>query len=270
VITYRAILDVPRPTVEAFTGWLWERRVLLGTRPGRRALGCWGQAVLVLRWLRQAADVTGLARDNGVSPATAYRYLHEGLDVLAAQAPDLHDAIAGARAQELTHLLLDGTLIGTDRCTARSASGHDAWYSGKHKRHGANVQVLADPAGFPLWVSDARPGSIHDITCARELVLPALYRHAARDLPVLADKGYTGAGIGIHVPARNPGGGQVLDPGTRTRNALLIGVRALGERANALLKTRWKALRHVTLDPSAITRITKAALVLTTMERGRY
>jgi hypothetical protein len=34
----------------------------------------------------------------------------------------------------------------------------------------------------------------HDLTAARELVLPTLYPHAARGLPGLADKGYTGAG----------------------------------------------------------------------------
>jgi hypothetical protein len=63
--------------------------------------------------------------------------------------------------------------------------------------------VLCDPGGFPLWVSDVRPGSTHDLTAAREMVLPALYPHAARGLPVLADKGYTGAGVGVHVPVRH-------------------------------------------------------------------
>ena len=115
-----------------------------------------------------------------------------------------------------------------------------------------------------------RPGAAHDLIYARDLALPALCAHTVRGLPVLADKGYTGAGIGVHVPARIPAGGQRLDPGTRARNALLVGLRALGERANALLKTRWRALRHVTLDPSSITKYVRAALVLITMERGRY
>ena len=57
------------------------------------------------------------------------------------------------------------------------------------------MQVVCDPTGFPLWISDVRPGSTHDLTAARELVLPTLYPHAARGLPVLADKGYTGAGV---------------------------------------------------------------------------
>ncbi len=70
----------------------------------------------------------------------------------------------------------------------------DLWWSGKHAAHGGNIQVIAEPDGWPLWTSAVVPGSTHDLTAARELVLPALYPHAARGLPVLADKGYTGAG----------------------------------------------------------------------------
>lgn len=49
----------------------------------------------------------------------------------------------------------------------RSEAGHDLWYSGKHRRHGGNIQVLTDPTGYPVWVSDVEPGSVHDITAAR-------------------------------------------------------------------------------------------------------
>ena len=49
---------------------------------------------------------------------------------------------------------------------------------------------------------------------------------------------------------------------------LLTRVRAIGERANALLAQRWKALRHVTVLPSRIGDIVTAAFVLTTLERG--
>jgi hypothetical protein len=50
--------------------------------------------------------------------------------------------------------------------------------------------------------SAVRPGSTHDLTAAREMALPALYPHAARGLPVLTDKGYIGAGIGVHSPVK--------------------------------------------------------------------
>jgi len=50
----------------------------------------------------------------------------------------------------------------------------------------------------------------------------------------LADKGYTGAGAGIHTPVK--GGG--LHPDTAARNELIGCLRAEGERGIALLKTR--------------------------------
>jgi hypothetical protein len=40
-------------------------------------------------------------------------------------------------------------------------SGHDrAFYSGKHKRHGLNVQVIADPIGRLVWISPVLPGAL--------------------------------------------------------------------------------------------------------------
>ncbi|MBW1597012.1 hypothetical protein HPT28_08140 [Streptomyces sp. JJ38] len=49
---------------------------------------------------------------------------------------------------------------------------------------------------------------------------------------------------------------------TRTTNSLITGVRALGERAAAELKQRWRSLQHVTISPSRIGDIARAALVL--------
>ena len=57
---------------------------------------------------------------------------------------------------------------------------------------------------FPAEVSQAEPGSVHDITAARLHALPALYWAAAGDLPTLADPGYEG--IGILIPVRQPAG----------------------------------------------------------------
>ena len=101
MIAYRATLDVPRDTAEQLSAWLAEHRRRIGTRRGRRALGCFAQAVLVLRWFRERTDIAALARDARVAVATAYRYLHEGIAVLAAQAPDLHEALTLAREREL-------------------------------------------------------------------------------------------------------------------------------------------------------------------------
>ena len=110
---------------------------------------------------------------------------------------------------------------------------------------------------------------MHDLTAARELVLPALYPHAARGLPVLADKGYTGTGIGVYTLVRRPPGGTVLHSDTRCYNHLLTNLRAPTERAHALLGY-WQALDRISVCPQRISTITAAALVLTSMLRGRW
>jgi hypothetical protein len=83
------------------------------------------------------------------------------------------------------------------------------------------------------------PGGVHDLTAAREQVLDTI-RPFLKDLPVLADSGYEGAGHGIHVPVKKPAGGRELDADTRTRNALLRSLRCLGERGFALMTQRWQ------------------------------
>lgn len=82
-------------------------------------------------------------------------------------------------------------------------------------------------------------------------------------MPTLADKGYDGAGAGIHTPTKGRG----LHPDNLTRNALISCLRAPAEHGNALLKMRWKALRRIRLCPWRIGAIAKAALVLTTAEQ---
>ncbi|MCZ7416986.1 transposase family protein [Streptomyces sp. WMMC897] len=188
LVTYVATLDVPRHVVEYLSRLLAAHRRRLGTPRGSRALGPFRQAVLVLRWFRERVCVHCLARDAGVSQATGYRYLHEGVDVLAGQAPDLHEVLERCRREGMTHVILDGTLIETDRLAGVRDNGNDLWFSKKNKAFGGNVQFLAAPDGAPLWVSDAEPGSTPDITAARIHALPALYQAAADGLLTLADK----------------------------------------------------------------------------------
>jgi hypothetical protein len=258
VITYRATLDVPDHTLAFVARILAAHRRRTDRRPWQRAAAAYTQA-LVLRWFRDGTALAALARDARVSVATAYRYLHEGIDVIAAHAPDLHDVLERGIESGWEHVCLDGTLVVSTRCRERSESGHDLWYSGTHRRHGGNVQVLTDPTGHRLWVSDVAPGSVHDLTAARHGgILGALYPAAVAGMPILADKGYTGAGIGVHVPTK----GRDLDAGTRCRNTVLSAMRAPAERANALLKTRRKALQRISLCPWRIGSVVAAALVL--------
>jgi DDE superfamily endonuclease len=107
----------------------------------------------------------------------------------------------------------------------------------------------AGPGRIPLWVFGTEPGSVHDITAARSHALPGLYRAAAAGLPTLADPGHDGAGIGIHIPVKQPFSGRDLDINTRTRNAIQRSLRCLGERGFALLTGRWRTLQHITRQP---------------------
>src|SRR3954468_23159915 len=119
VITYSATLDVPTETATLLTDLLIAERLRRGTGIGARAASCRTQAVLVLRWFREDADMKVLAADSGISLATGYRYLHEGIDALAAQAPDLHEVLQRGQAAGWTHVTVDGTLIRTDRCRTK-------------------------------------------------------------------------------------------------------------------------------------------------------
>jgi hypothetical protein len=268
VLSYRVILDVPLPLVTFVSRLLAAHRREIGTRTGTRALTCWKQAVFALAWFRDRPDIRRLGQGFGISQATAYRYKDEAAEVLAAKAPSLREALEEAVEQGLPYLILDGTLISSDRCadkkTSRKGKEIDKWYSGKAHHAAGNVQALAAPGGVPLWVSDVLPGSTHDLTAARELVLPGA-RPYLKDLPFLADSGYEGAGAGVLVPVKRAATGE-LDVNTRTRNALLRSLRYQGERGFALMSQRWRALQRVMVSPTTIGDIAKSVLVLVQFE----
>jgi DDE superfamily endonuclease len=188
--------------------------------------------------------------------------------VLAVKAPSLRQALEKARDLGLPYLILDGTIVAADRCAEKTVGRKgreiDRWYSGKAHHPGGNVQALSAPGGVPLWVSDVLPGSTHDLTAAREHVLPQA-RPYLKDLPLLAESGYEGAGADVHVPAKKPARGE-LDPDTKTRNALLRSLRYQGERGFALMSQRWRTLQRVMLSPGKIGDIAKAALILVQFE----
>jgi hypothetical protein len=120
VISYFATLDVPEDTATLLTALLVAERLRRGTGVGARAASARAQAILALRWFRQDADLKVLAADTRISLATGYRYLHEGIDVLAAQAPDLHQVLERGKAAGWTHVTLNGT--GPTAATCRSSA----------------------------------------------------------------------------------------------------------------------------------------------------
>ncbi len=277
-VTYTAVLPVAEETVHFVSGLLAAERRRRGTRSRRRALGCYRQAVLILRWFVDGTRLAQLAADNRIGRSTAYRYLHEGIDALAAAAPGLRGALLAARAAGHPHVTVDGTLIRTDRChaagptrrTDRPERRVDRWWSGKHGCHGGNVQILAAPDGWPIWTSPVRPGREHDTTALRAHpeALPLLVEWTDETHAVLADLGYEGERSALTTPIKH-GAGRRLTDDQRTVNLLHAATRAPAERGNSLLKTTFKALRRVSLCPWRIGAITAAALVLLHHQHGR-
>jgi hypothetical protein len=266
------MLDVPRELATMVAGLLRAQRRARGTRKSTRVLSCFRQALFVLAWFRTQGDVEVLGAGFGLSRATAYRYRDEGVRVLAAQAPQLHEALQEVAAQGWSHVVVDGKVFRTDRCaaTTESVKGEtiNSWYSGKHRAPGGNVQAVTRPDGQPIWVCEVAPGHRHDLTVARDNgVLGALNWAASQlNLPTFADSGYQGAGHGIKTPIKQPSNGQILAPDDQTYNCLHKATRCLGERGFALLTGRWRALKRITVSPSRIGELAQAALVLTQFE----
>lgn len=266
---YSVKLDVHRNTARYLAALLRAERRRRGTRRGTRALSPFKQAIFVLAWLRDKSDIERLGAGFGLARSTAYRYLDEGIAALAAKAPTLADALQRAKAEQVTHLILDGKTVLTDRThgqkkTSRKGKRIDAWFSGKTHDFGGLIQALMNPRGIPLWVSEVVPGSEHDITAARSLLLATMSPYL-KDMPCLANGGYEGAGCGVKTPVKKRKGVD-LGEDTETYNKLLRGIRCLGERGFALLTQRWKTLQSVTCCPRKITMIARACLVLVHLE----
>ncbi|GAX56543.1 transposase [Streptomyces olivochromogenes] len=120
--------------------------------------------MLILRWFLDGTRLTQLVRDNRISVPTAYRYLHEGLTVLADHAPDLSTALERAAAAGFTHLNLDGTVIRTDRVAAPARTRPTCGGRASTSTTAATSRSFSAPDGWPLWVSPVRPGREHDTT----------------------------------------------------------------------------------------------------------
>jgi hypothetical protein len=218
------------------------------------------QALLALAHLRNGDTYTRLAAGFEIGVATAWRYVQEAIALLAAAADDLVTAME--RIRRLAYAILDGTLIPIDR-----VADQRPYYSGKHKRHGVNVQVIADAAGRLVWASPALPGSVHDLTAARSHgIIEALSR---ADVMTFADKGYQGARGSVRTPFKRRCFRPKLSRRQKAVNRSHAKIRARGERAIATLKT-WQILNKLRCCPRRATPIVQAILALHHAEANRH
>ncbi len=137
-----------------------------------------------------------IAAGFGISESTAHACTTALTDLLAERAPGLlktlRDRVGDGRAD----------------------------YSAKHRRHGANVQVVTDPHGRLLWLSPALPGRAHDLTAARTHRIIRICER--QGIPILADLAYQGGGPwGTTGVNRRPRSG--LTPTQQTANRGLAG-----------------------------------------------
>jgi DDE superfamily endonuclease/Helix-turn-helix of DDE superfamily endonuclease len=251
MLFYRAALPLSSRTLTYVSGIIRRHRAAAGSR--WRKLNPGKQALLVLVYLRKGETFAELAAGFGVGTTTAWRYVNETAALLAARAPKLRRAVRDAKKNGHAYVVVDGTLIPIDRVAADRP-----FYSGKHKRHGMNLQVIASPDGDILWVSGALPGSVHDKNA--EWIWGVLAELEAAGLIVLADKGYQGA-----AHAKTPYKGKNKPESQKQANRAHAKLRSPGERANAQLKT-WRILRKLRCCPWRAGQLAKAIHALQVRE----
>jgi hypothetical protein len=226
-----------RQTLTFVSGIIRRYRKAAGSR--WRKLNPGQQALLVLAYLRKGETFAELAAGFGVGTTTAWRYVNETAELLAARAPKLRQAVRAAKKAGYAYVVVDGTLIPVDRVAADRP-----FYSGKHRKHGMNLQVIASPVGDILWVSGALAGAVHDKKA--EWTWGVLAELEAAGLVVLADKGYLGS-----AHAKIPYRGRNKPESQKAANRAHAKLRAPGERANALFKN-WRILRKLRCCPNAV------------------
>jgi hypothetical protein len=112
----------------------------------------------VIRWYLDGTRLAQLAADNRIGGSTAYRYLHEGIDVLAALAPDLATAISAAKAAGHGHLNLDGTVIRTDMRTATNP-GSPRLFPGRRAGQPLHPEWLAKQITHKVGLNERGPSA---------------------------------------------------------------------------------------------------------------
>jgi DDE superfamily endonuclease len=147
---------------------------------------------LTLCRLRRNATYNDLHEDFAIGTTTAWDY-HQVMvaflaDALATTDDDLPALLSGRI------FLIDGTLVPTFNWRHRKDL-----LSGKHRKHGVNLQLFVDVHGRIIAVSRAFPGSWHDIHCLREAGWVELLKQLGH---ALGDLGYAGEPDAVNIPIK--------------------------------------------------------------------
>ena len=120
MLFYRAALPLSSRTLTFVAGLIRRHRAAIGS-PWRK-LNPARQALLVLAYLRKGDTFAELAAGFDVGTTTAWRYVNETTDLLAARAPKLRTAVRDAVKARYAYVVVDGTLIPVDRVAADARS----------------------------------------------------------------------------------------------------------------------------------------------------
>jgi hypothetical protein len=144
-------------------------------------------AVIVLAALRHDQRLADLAGGKAISCTTVSRWVKEVIRLLSAKAQRLERVLKKIARKGGSVVLLDGTLIRTQR---RAGAEMRRRYSGKHKCHGLLFIALTDTKGRLLWTAATKPGRASEITASRHNNLVERLQEAG--LGAIADLGFVG------------------------------------------------------------------------------
>ena len=109
MLFYRAALPLSSRTLNYAAGIIRRHLKAIGSR--WRKLNPGQEALLVLAYLRKGETFAHLAAGSGIGRTTAWRYVNETVELLAARAPKLRKAVRDAKRAGHAYVILDGTLI---------------------------------------------------------------------------------------------------------------------------------------------------------------
>ena len=139
MLFYRAALPLARKTLNYVSGIIRRHRKSIGSR--WRKLNSGRQALLVLAYLRKARRSPSSRPGSGSARPLPGGMPGETVALLAARAPKLRRAVPG---REGGRVRLRGPGRNPHPIDRVAADGH--FYSGKHTKHGMNLQVIASLA----------------------------------------------------------------------------------------------------------------------------
>jgi hypothetical protein len=261
----RVGVRVSEGTVRDLAASLRRRHEKSGAR--WRLLDPVSQAALTIAYIRTNVTFRELAEGFEIPVSTCWNNIQQGVSALADRGRriSLRDIAKLAVKMGWEYLIVDGTHVPAETW-GRKGAGQRAFYSGKHKRHGLNIQTVCSPDGDLLWASAPKPGATVGITAARQEGIAEILLAI---IGIFADLGYVGWNKDVVTGKRKPRGRE-MPPAQRAANFLQAQLRCKGERGNAQLKY-WRILAtELRCRPRRCTGIVKAVLALHYMEHDPF